>query len=86
MLVYANASKEAINSTAHQQVNLEAALQSIVLLKNSGVLPLRRGLRLAVVGPHAYSQRDLIEDYAGDQRVMLGRVFIFYSWNNFGRI
>jgi len=59
---------EAVNSSAHQAINLDATLQSIVLLKNQGVLPLSAGRKLAVLGPHSISTRDLIEDYAGDQR------------------
>ena len=68
---YTQIGADVINSTAHQAINLDAALQSIVLLKNNGILPLKPGLKLAVVGPHAFSQRDLLEDYAGDQLVSL---------------
>ena len=39
-----------------------------MLLKNAGnVLPFQRGLKVAVVGPHAVSQQGLLEDYYGDE-------------------
>ena len=40
----------------------------MVLLKNdNNTLPLSTGKKLAVVGPHVFSTRDLLEDYKGDQ-------------------
>eukprot|EP01047_Picozoa_sp_COSAG01_P003232 COSAG01_NODE_94_length_26962_cov_9.110933_16_plen_405_part_00 len=58
-----------VNSTASQQLNLEAALQSFVLLKNTGgVLPFKKGKKLAVLGPHVFSTRDLMSDYKGDEQ------------------
>lgn len=68
----------AINSTAHYDLTLDAALQSLVLLKNNAaradteaarVLPLEdtAGLTLAVVGPHAASH-NLFSDYVEDQQ------------------
>lgn len=54
-----------INSTWAQQVQREAGLQSMVLLKNKDeLLPLKRGSQIAVVGPMSRS-RDLMSDYAG---------------------
>ena len=65
---YAKIGPEAINSTAHQAANLDAALQSFVLLKaEGGVLPLKSKRSIAVVGPHAVSHRDLLSDYVVDQ-------------------
>jgi hypothetical protein len=52
-----------VNSTEHQQVLHEAALQSYVLLKNNGALPLRMGSKVAVLGPQAFS-RGLFGDYS----------------------
>ncbi|MBO9318977.1 MAG: glycoside hydrolase family 3 C-terminal domain-containing protein [Chloroflexus sp.] len=41
------------------------ARQSLVLLKNDGLLPLTRSLRtLAVIGPNAHSGRNLLGDYS----------------------
>ena len=46
---YTKIGEEAINSTASQQLNLEAALQSFVLLKNEeSTLPMKKGKKLAV--------------------------------------
>jgi beta-glucosidase len=43
------------DSPAHRLLALKAASKSIVLLKNDGVLPLKKGLTVAVVGPNATS-------------------------------
>ena len=54
-----------INSSLHQQISYEAALQSFVLLKNDGpVLPIRQGSSVAVVGPHSMSRSQLFSDSA----------------------
>jgi beta-glucosidase len=49
------ATERLVNSSAHQQVALEAARESIVLLKNDrSVLPLSKDIRsIAVIGPNA---------------------------------
>lgn len=66
---YTSLGIEDIASPEHQKVNFDAAVQSIVLLRNSGkTLPLKAGLRVAVVGPHSVSQAGLLSDYAGDQQ------------------
>ena len=66
---YAKIGDEHINSTAGWQLNLEAALQSFVLLKNDGdVLPMKKGKKTAILGPHIHSTRDLMSDYKGDQQ------------------
>eukprot|EP00005_Dracoamoeba_jomungandri_P000876 CAMPEP_0174251866 /NCGR_PEP_ID=MMETSP0439-20130205/1559_1 /TAXON_ID=0 /ORGANISM="Stereomyxa ramosa, Strain Chinc5" /LENGTH=746 /DNA_ID=CAMNT_0015332303 /DNA_START=231 /DNA_END=2471 /DNA_ORIENTATION=- len=60
---------DVVDSYQHQLLNYESALQSFVLLKNSGnTLPFPVGKQLAVVGPHVYSTRDLMSDYKGDQQ------------------
>ena len=54
-----------INSTRSQQIQYEAALQGMVLLKNDGgLLPLKAGSKLAVVGPMGVTNQ-LMSDYAG---------------------
>eukprot|EP00760_Papus_ankaliazontas_P030451 PhM_4_TR4835/c0_g1_i1/m.71676/K15920/XYL4; beta-D-xylosidase 4 len=63
---YAKIPADAVNSQRHRDINYEATLQSLVLLKNDGVLPLKKGRKIAVVGPHAITQKGLLEDYAGD--------------------
>lgn len=56
-----------INSTEHVAIAYDAALQSIVLLKNAhNVLPLKVGVDIAVVGPGATTQKGLVGPYFGD--------------------
>jgi beta-glucosidase len=43
------------DSPAHRQLALEVAGKSIVLLKNDGVLPLKKTATIAVIGPNAAS-------------------------------
>ena len=43
----------------HAQMAYEAALEAPVLLKNNGILPLRRNLRILLTGPNAHSIRTL---------------------------
>jgi beta-glucosidase-like glycosyl hydrolase len=58
-------SVDSINSTLHRQVQREAALQGMVLLQNNGkLLPLKKGGKIAVVGPMGVTQL-LTSDYAG---------------------
>jgi beta-glucosidase-like glycosyl hydrolase len=46
-----------IDTPAHQQLAYEAALQSLVLLKNEkATLPLKTGLKIALVGPHVHGR------------------------------
>eukprot|EP01126_Amoeba_proteus_P002860 TRINITY_DN10928_c0_g1_i7.p1 TRINITY_DN10928_c0_g1~~TRINITY_DN10928_c0_g1_i7.p1 ORF type:complete len:672 (+),score=96.86 TRINITY_DN10928_c0_g1_i7:1352-3367(+) len=59
---------DVINSTLHQQIQFEAALQSFVLLKNQdSVLPLKKGLNVAVLGPLGMTRFGMLSDYAADQ-------------------
>ncbi|MCR9099656.1 MAG: glycoside hydrolase family 3 C-terminal domain-containing protein [bacterium] len=61
-----NISPEAVNSPEHRALSREAARQSMVLLKNNGILPLSRNLEsIAVVGPHAASTDILLANYYG---------------------
>lgn len=54
---YAGISPEVIDSAAHRSIALKAARESIVLLKNTGILPLDKSRlkRIAVIGPLADS-------------------------------
>ncbi|AKV56019.1 beta-D-glucosideglucohydrolase [Bifidobacterium actinocoloniiforme DSM 22766] len=61
-----------IGSEEHQELNLEAARESVVLLKNDGLLPLSGGdgsasgaRRIAVVGPLADDAQTQLGDWAG---------------------
>ena len=56
---------EVIDSPESRTLAHEIALQSLVLLKNSGALPLNKANgTLAVIGPNADSSRNLIGDYS----------------------
>ena len=58
---------ETINATAHRELAYDAALQSLVLLRNDRhALPLARGRHLAVLGPQATSRHAFFSDYYGD--------------------
>lgn len=53
---------------------LEIARKSIVLLKNDGLLPLRKDLKsIAVIGPNAASTRNLLGDYTFTAHLSLER-------------
>lgn len=56
----------AIDSPEHDALNFEAAKKSLVLLKNDGVLPLKKGTRIAVIGPTADDLGTLVGNYNGD--------------------
>ncbi|HEV8408779.1 MAG TPA: glycoside hydrolase family 3 N-terminal domain-containing protein, partial [Sphingomicrobium sp.] len=54
-----------LDSPAHRQLALKLAEESLVLLKNDGVLPLKRVKRIAVVGPLADQTDVLLGNYHG---------------------
>ncbi|MDR2514771.1 MAG: glycoside hydrolase family 3 C-terminal domain-containing protein [Christensenellaceae bacterium] len=58
---------EAIDSDAHADLALKAALESMVLLKNDGILPLNQAeiRSVAVIGPNANSVKPLEGNYHG---------------------
>ena len=57
----------AIGTPAHQALALKSAVKSLVMLKNDGVLPLKPGVRIALVGPHGDSTRVLRGNYASER-------------------
>ena len=61
----ANTPYSANHSPEHREVALRAARESIVMLKNDGILPLAPGKRVAVVGPTAASLIALEGNYNG---------------------
>jgi beta-glucosidase len=63
---YAQVSDSEIDSQANRQLALKVAQESMVLLKNNGVLPLGPNVkRIAVIGPLAESARVLAGNYSG---------------------
>jgi len=66
MVSYAQTPESEIDSQPHRQLALKLARESMVLLKNDGVLPLRKsGIKIAVVGPLADQSRVLYGNYNG---------------------
>lgn len=66
---YARIGTDQIDSAAHRKLALQAALESIVLLKNAhATLPLHPGIKLAVVGPDADTVETLEANYHGTAR------------------
>jgi beta-glucosidase len=66
MVSYAKIDEKELDSTEHRQHARKLANESMVLLKNDGLLPLKSGIKkIAVVGPLADQTRPLIGNYAG---------------------
>lgn len=63
---YASTPYEINDSASHRKMAREAARRSMVLLKNSGILPLSKDIRsIAVIGPNADSREVLLGNYHG---------------------
>lgn len=56
---------EIIECDKHTALNRKMAQESLVLLKNNGILPLKNGVKIAVVGPNADSYAALVANYEG---------------------
>jgi beta-glucosidase len=56
-----------VGAPAHRELALDAAEKSLVLLKNDGLLPLKRGSRIAVIGPLGDATRVLRGNYSSPQ-------------------
>ena len=56
-----------LTTTAHTALALKAAEESMVLLKNYGILPFKPGVKIALVGPLADSTRVLRGNYSAQQ-------------------
>lgn len=58
-----------VESKEHLELAYDAAVKSAVLLKNNGVLPLKKGGVVGVIGPNAVSRRALEGNYNGTASV-----------------
>ncbi|MFZ2538915.1 MAG: glycoside hydrolase family 3 C-terminal domain-containing protein, partial [Oscillospiraceae bacterium] len=56
-----------VECDVHQQISYDAAVKSVVMLKNNGILPLKKnGIKtIGVIGPNAVNQRALEGNYNG---------------------
>ncbi len=62
---YDNIPYETVECEKHTALNRKMAQKSMVLLKNDGILPLKQGLTVAVIGPNADSKNVLLGNYNG---------------------
>ena len=56
-----------VRSSEHIALARKVASESIVLLENNGVLPLRKGVKIAVIGPNADNMYNQLGDYTAPQ-------------------
>lgn len=66
MVPYARTDPSKLDSPEHRQLALRLAEESMVLLKNDGVLPLKGAKRIAIVGPLADQTPVLLGNYHGE--------------------
>ena len=62
---YNSISYDVVECKKHQDINLKMAQESMVLLKNDGILPLKEGTKVAVIGPNADDVEVLLGNYNG---------------------
>ncbi len=66
LVSYSRVDAAQLDSAAHRNLARRLAAESMVLLKNDGVLPLRSVQRIAIVGPLAEQTRVLLGNYNGN--------------------
>lgn len=70
MVQYAQIPYSENDSEPHHKLSLQASRESLVLLKNDGVLPLKKDLKtIAVIGPNANDDDVLLGNYNGQPSV-----------------
>ncbi len=62
---FSNISIDEVGSVKHLALALKTAEQSLVLLKNDSILPLKKGTSIALIGPNADNKTVLIANYHG---------------------
>jgi len=62
---YDNIPFSVIECDKHKGINRKMAQESMVLLKNNGILPLAKNTKIAVIGPNADSKEVLLGNYNG---------------------
>lgn len=63
---YEHFGPEVVGNASHHQLSLEASRQGLVLMQNNGAtLPLRRGVKLAIIGPNAETRALLVAGTGG---------------------
>jgi beta-glucosidase len=62
---YSRIPESELDSPTHRQLSLKLAEESMVLLKNDGVLPLKGAKRIAIVGPLADQTEVMLGNYHG---------------------
>lgn len=58
---------EHVRTAGHKELAKKAAVESIVLLENNGVLPLKKNAKVAVIGPNADNMYNQLGDYTAPQ-------------------
>jgi len=64
---YGSRNLNVLNSAEHRALALQAARESIVLLKNEGILPLREDKKIALIGPLADAPQDQLGGWTNKQ-------------------
>ena len=75
--VNAKTAQKEVHNTAAVATSKQAALESITLLKNDGILPLNKNVKVAVVGPNADNVYNMLGDYTAPQAE--GKVVTVYN-------
>jgi len=65
MVPYSKIPMSVVGSREHLDLAARAAEKSLVLLKNNGILPLKRARKVALIGPNADNSDILIANYNG---------------------